>query len=102
MFRILKILAQKRNEHCSRCTDQFTKYLKQVQWLARNEITAMWALCYFWNKFVPKLGFMGPIYYFSASKLGCKVPQAFFTRYDKQNTSKYILQGSINLLIQQR
>ena len=74
----LRILAQKSNVQSSKCTDQFTKCLRQVQWLTRDEIMAMWALKgSFWNKFVPKLWFVGPIYYFLTSKLGCRVPPTF-------------------------
>ena len=40
----LRKFAQKSNEQSSKCTDQFTQYLRQVQWLTRDEITAMWAL----------------------------------------------------------
>ena len=40
----MRIFAQKSNEQSSKCTDQFTKYLRHVKWLTRDKITAMWAL----------------------------------------------------------
>ena len=40
----LRILAQTSNVQSSKCTDQFTQCLRQVQWLTRDEIMAMGAL----------------------------------------------------------